>query len=216
LRSPRRGWRAVGQPGSTASTPPAPTPTSRRERSRPLSGRTLAVLLAIAALAAGLALRCGRAPPDDETAIRALFEDAARAAAERRVGDTVAQGSERFAGHGLDRRGVKQRVAFHVLRGEWVSVSISGARIAVAGDAARANVDAVLARGAGGGKALAALLPGEASAHRFACRLAREEDGWRVVAAEWRPIELADALGGPPDPLPPGHGAGGAGAPPGR
>jgi hypothetical protein len=172
-----------------------------------LSGRTLAVFLAVAALAAtGLALRCGRAPPDDETAIRALFEEAARAASEKRVGDAVAPVSERFAGHGLDRRGVKQLVAFHVLRGEWVSISISGAEIAVDGDAAHANVDAVLARGGGAGKVLASLLPGEASAHRFLCRLAREEDGWRVIAAEWRRIELADALAGPPP----------ASAPPGR
>ena len=165
-----------------------------------MSGRTLAVLLAVAALAAGLALRCGRTPPDDEAAIRALFEDAARAAAEKRVSDAVERVSERFAGHGLDRRGVKQLVAFHVLRGQWVSVSIAGAEIAVEGDAALANVDAVLARGAGSGKAPAALLPGEASAHRFECRLAREDDGWRIVAAAWRPIELADALAGPPRP----------------
>jgi hypothetical protein len=81
-----------------------------------------------------------------------------------------------------------------------VSVSIAGAAIAVRGDAARANVDAVLARGSAKGKALEALLPGEASAHRFACRLVREPQGWRIVEAEWRPVGLADALAGPPAP----------------
>lgn len=168
----------------------------------PLSRRAFAVLAALLALAAvvAAALRLLDEPPSDEEAIRALFEDAARAAGERRVGDAVELVSERFRGHGLDRRGAKQLVAFHVLRGEWVSVSISGARIAVEGDAARANVDAVLARGSGAGKSLAALLPGEASAHRFTCRLEREPDGWRVVEAAWRAVDISEALAGPPEP----------------
>jgi hypothetical protein len=87
-----------------------------------------------------------------------------------------------------------------VLRGEPVSVSVAGARVRVDGDRARAVVDAVLVRGAGKGKALAALLPGEASAHRFDCALAREADGWRVVAARWRALDLPEALAGPPEP----------------
>lgn len=164
-----------------------------------MSRRILAAAaLLAAALAAIVALRLGRAPPPDEALVRALFDDAARAAEEKRIGDAVAGVSERFRGGGLDRRGVKQLVAFHVLRGEWVSVTVSGASVAVAGDAARANVDAVLARGSGKGKALDALVPGEATAHRFACRLEREPDGWRIVEAEWRPIGLAEALAGPP------------------
>ena len=73
-----------------------------------------------------------------------------------------------------------------------------GRAILVEADTARATVDAVLARGSGKGKALEALVPGEATAHRFACRLEREPDGWRVVEAEWRPIGLAEALAGPP------------------
>ncbi len=160
----------------------------------------VAVLLAVAALGAIAALRLGRAPPSDEERIRALLDDAAKAAEEKRVGDAVEGVSERFRGGGLDRQGVKQLVAYHVLRGEWVSVSIAGARIAVSGDAARANVDAVLARGSAKGKALEALLPGEASAHRFALGLAREADGWRIVEAQWRAIGLGDALAGPPEP----------------
>lgn len=174
-----------------------------------MSLRTLVLALAAvaAAVAAIVAVRSSRAPPSDEEVIRALLDDAARAAAEKRVSDAVAAVSERFRGRGLDRQGVKQLVAFHVLRGEWVSVSVSGAQVAVEGDAARANVDAVLARGSGAGKPLASLLPGEASAHRFSLALAREEDGWRIVAGDWRPVGLADALAGPP---PPGEAAGGA------
>jgi hypothetical protein len=176
-----------------------------------VSLRTLVLAAFAVALAAGaaVAVRLSSAPPSDEEAIRALLDDAARAAAEKRVSDAVAAVSERFHGRGLDRQGVKQLVAFHVLRGEWVSVSVSGAQVAVEGDAARANVDAVLARGSGAGKPLAALLPGEASAHRFSLSLAREEDGWRIVGADWRPVGLADALAGPP---PPGAAGGGAGS----
>jgi hypothetical protein len=58
----------------------------------------------------------------------------------------------------------------------------------------------VLARAAGKGKSLAALLPGEASAHRFDLALEREEEGWRIVEAAWRPVDLATALAGPPEP----------------
>jgi hypothetical protein len=167
-----------------------------------MSRRSLALLAVLVAAAAGtvFALRGGSEPATDEERIRALLDGAARAAEERRVGDAVEAVSERFRGGGLDRDGVRQLVAAHVLRGEWVSVSIAGAAIAVRGDAARANVDAVLARGSAKGKALEALLPGEASAHRFACRLVREPQGWRIVEAEWRPVGLADALAGPPAP----------------
>lgn len=159
-----------------------------------------ALAAAAVALAVLAALRLRREEPTDEEAIRTLFDDAARAAEERRVGGVLAGVSERFRGQGLDRDGVRRLVALQVLRGEWVSVTVSAARVAVEGDRARANVDAVLARGSGKGKALQALLPGEASAHRFRCRLEREGEGWRVVEAEWSAIGLADAIAGPPDP----------------
>lgn len=158
-------------------------------------------LAALAAVAAALAvLRLRREEPTDEEAIRALFDGAARAAEERNVREAIAGVSERFRGHGLDRAGVKQLVALQVLRGEWVSVTVSQVRIAVDGDRARANVDAVLARSGGKGKALQELLPGEASAHRFLCRLEREGAGWRIVEAEWRAVGLAEAIAGPPEP----------------
>jgi hypothetical protein len=166
-----------------------------------MSRRRLAVAAFLAAAVGVGAVRLlGGEERSDEERIRALFEDAARAAEERRVADAVEAVSERFRGGGLDRRGVKQLVAFHVLRGEWVSISVAGARVAVEGERARAAVDAVLARGSGKGKSLAALLPGEASAHRFECALEREEEGWRIVEARWRPVDLAEALAGPPEP----------------
>lgn len=165
--------------------------------SRRISLAAAVVLVAVAGIAA---IRLGHEPPSDGERIRAIFDDAARAAGEKRVSDCVAAVSERFRGAGLDRQAVKQFVAFHVLRGEWVSISIAGARVAVEGDAARANVDAVLVRGSGKGKPMPALLPGEASAYRFICRLEREKDSWRIVAAEWRPVGLSDALAGPPEP----------------
>jgi hypothetical protein len=169
-----------------------------------VSRRAVLLAIAVAALAAGVVLlvgRLARTPPTDEELVRAVFDDAARAAEEKRVSDAVAGVSERFAAGGLDRQGVKQLVALQVLRGDWVSVAVAGARIRVEGDRARANVDAVLARGAKG-TPLAALVPGEASAHRFECRLERERDGWRIVAVSWRAVDLADAIAGPPEPAP--------------
>jgi hypothetical protein len=168
-----------------------------------MSRRTLFLALAIVALAGAMGWRLLRVPaPTDEERIGALLDRAARAAEEKRVADVVEPVSERFRGGGLDRRGVKQLVAFHVLRGEWVSVSISSPRIRVLeeGAGARANVDVVLARGAGKGKALDALLPGEASVHRIACRLEREDGDWRIVEATWTPVGLPEALAGPGEP----------------
>jgi hypothetical protein len=60
----------------------------------------------------------------------------------------------------------------------------------------------VLARGAAKAS-LAALAPGEASVHRFDVTLAREAEGWRVTTASWRPVELSDAIAGPPEPAAP-------------
>lgn len=168
-----------------------------------MSRRTVFLALAAAALAGVVGWRLLSAPArSDEERIRALFDGAARAAEEKRVSDVVEPVSERFRGGGLDRRGVKQVVAFHVLRGEWLSASVAGAKVRVQDDrsGARATVDVVLARGAAKGKPLEALLPGEASVHRFTCRLEREGGEWRVVAAEWTPVGLAEALAGPPEP----------------
>jgi hypothetical protein len=161
--------------------------------------RRLAIAAAALALVAGGALLVSHLlaePVSEEDRIRAAFAEAALAASEKRVADAVAMVSERFRGQGLDRQGVKQLVAYQALRGEWLSVTVAGAEIAVDGAAARSTLDLVLAR-SGVGKALADLLPAEASAWRIECGLELEDGEWRVVAADWRPIALAEALAGP-------------------
>lgn len=164
----------------------------------------LAALAVLVAGAGALAWRLSRPPPDDETLVRALLDDAARAAAEKRPGDAADALSERFRGpNGLDRDDTRRLVAGLVLREGWVGVSIAGVALALEGATGTANVDVLLARGGGAGKSLAALLPGEASVHRFALGLEREPDGWRVVEAAWRPVPLDEALEGPPPPAPP-------------
>jgi hypothetical protein len=163
--------------------------------------RRRTLLLASLALAAtaGAAWLLGRPPPpSDEMLIRALYADAVRAAEERRVSDAVAGVSERFQGQGLDRRGLKQLVAAHAMRGGWLVVRVAGLRVEVAGDAARAVLDLVATR-AGAGPALADLLPADGNAWRVDCRLEREPAGWRVVGASWVDEPLADALTGPPE-----------------
>lgn len=157
----------------------------------------LLAVLALVAVGGGLlAARLLRPPPTDEERIQGLVAAAARAAEERKAGEVVAAASERFAGEGLDRRGLKQFVALQILRGEWVSVSIAGTRIEVAGNAARAAVDVVLARSGKGAK-LADLLPAGGSVHRLQLRLEREDGDWKVVRARWRPVPVQDALAGP-------------------
>jgi hypothetical protein len=158
-----------------------------------------AAALAVAALAAGAgACRgCGEPPPSDEELVRALFDGAARAAAERRVSDAVAGVSERFRGAaGWDRREVKRVIAAQVLRGEPLSVWVTGARVAVDGDRARAAVAVVAVRGGKEGS-LAALLPHDGTGLLVDASLEREPEGWRVVAASHRQVPVAEALAGP-------------------
>jgi hypothetical protein len=161
--------------------------------------RNLAVVAALGVIVAVVGIRLRREPRSDEDRIRALFDGAALAAEQKKIGDVVEPLSERFSGAGLDKLGVKRLVAGMVLRGDWVSVSVAGFAVTVEGDRARATVDVVTARG-GNGKAVAELLPQEGAAHRIACRLEREEGDWRIVGAEWSQITLGEALAGPPVP----------------
>jgi hypothetical protein len=161
----------------------------------------LAALILLAAVGAAAAWRATRPPPDDEALVRGLLADAALAAAEKRPGDAADALSARFRGPGgLDRDGAKRLVAGLVLREGWVGVSVAGVALALEGDGGLANVDVLLARATGAGKPLGLLLPEEGSVHRFALRLEREDEGWRVVEAAWRPVPLDEALAGPPPP----------------
>ena len=160
-----------------------------------------ALLIALLALAAaGAAWRLGRPPPPtDEELIRTLYGEAVKAAEARRVSDAVAGLSERFTGQGLAKRDVKQLVAAHTLRGNWLVVRIAGLRVEVTGDRARAVLDLVASR-AGAGKALTDLLPADGSAWRIDCRLEREAEGWRIVGATWVEESLAEAITGTAEP----------------
>ena len=153
-------------------------------------GRLLACILLLAV--AGC-----RRPPSDEERIRALVDDAARAAAEKRVADVVVGVSESFRGEGLDRQGLKRLVAFHVLRGSWLAILVAAARVDVRGDEADAVVDVVMSR-TRRAATVVELPAAEATVHRFALRLARERAGWRVTAASWHPITIAELLSEPP------------------
>jgi hypothetical protein len=156
----------------------------------------LAKGLFVAIAAAAVALPACSRKQSDEEQIRSLFVDAARAAEEKRPGDVVRAVADDFVGEGLDKRGVKQLVALHLLRGSWVGVTISGDAIIVRGDTARAVVDVVMVR-SGKGRALAELLPEQATVHRFSLELRKESEGWRATSGAWRPISLEDAVAGP-------------------
>lgn len=166
-----------------------------------IPARAVVVVAAVVTIAAGawLLARLSTPAPTDEERIRTLFVDTARAVQEQRVGDAMRAISLRFRGQGLDHAGLKGFVTWHALRGQWNRVALAGDRIAVEGEAATATVHVLLAR-SGAGEALTDALPAAGSAYRIACSLAREEDGWRVVAATWKPIPLADALALPPEP----------------
>ncbi len=168
--------------------------------------RPRSIALAAAALAlvgAVWLLRPSRRLTPEER-IQAMLQDAARAAERRKVGEVVEILSDRFTGgeerQRIERDEVRRLLVAELLRGQWVSVTISSAKVIVDGPRARAAVDAVLSRAADGGKGLASLLPGEASVHRFSLDLEEEGGRWRVVSGRWRQIGLEEALSGPEAP----------------
>jgi hypothetical protein len=164
-----------------------------------ISARRIVIAAAIAVAAgAFLLVRLPAPAPTEEEQIRALFVGTARAVQEKRAGDAMRAVSLRFRGQGLDHSGLKGFVTFHALRGEWSRVAVAGDRIAIDGDAAAATVHVILAR-SGQGDTLTDLLPAAGSAYRIACALAREDEGWRVVGASWKPIPFDEALAVPPE-----------------
>jgi phosphoserine phosphatase len=162
---------------------------------------TAATLAAAALLGAAWLLCTATRPVTPEERIQAMFQEAARAAEQRKVDQVVEVLSARFSGSGyeehINRDEARRLLAFELLRGQWVSVSISSAEVIVDGARAKANVDAVLSRAADRKKGLGSLLPGEASVHRFRLDLAEEEGEWRVISGSWRQIGIEEALSGP-------------------
>lgn len=167
--------------------------------------RSIAVVAVAAALAGAVCLLRRPQALGPEDRIRKTFQDAAHAAEQRKVDQVVAVLSDRFQGGGEGMRAsrdeVRRLLALELLRGQWVSVTISSAQVIVDGKRARANVDALLSRAEDRKKGLGSLLPGEASVHRFQLELEEEEPGtWRVVSGGWRQVGLEEALSGPEAP----------------
>ncbi len=166
--------------------------------------RSIAIGVAAVALMGAVWLLWPSRTLTPEERIQAMLQDAARAAERRKVGEVVEILSERFDGGGegqhATRDEVRRLLAAELLRGQWVSVTVSSARVIVDGPRARASVDAVLSRAADRNKGLASLLPGEASVHRFSLDLEDEGGKWRVVSGRWSQIGLEEALSGPDAP----------------
>ena len=166
--------------------------------------RSIALVALVAALAGAVWVL--RRPPalGPEERIRAMLDAAAHAAEQRKVDEVVEVLSPRFhlegEGERAGRDDVRRLLAFELLRGQWVSVTISSARVIVDGPRARAGVDAVLSRAADRSRGLGSLLPGEASVHRFRLELGEEGGEWRVVSGSWRQIGIEEALSGPDAP----------------
>lgn len=164
-----------------------------------MTSRNVAIAAAVVALLGGgfLAWRALRPAPTDEEQIRALVDATARAVEAKRPGDAVASVSERFRGQGMDRRELRQFITYNAMRGSWNAVVPVAVRVDVQGDRAEAVVDAALVQGARA-EGIAAVLPANADTWRIEIALEREPEGWRVVTARWRPIDVAEGLLGAP------------------
>ncbi len=164
-----------------------------------MTSRNVAIAAAVAALRGGgvQAWRAVRPAPTHEAEIRAHVDATARAVEAKRPGDAVASVSERFRGQGMDRRELRQFITYNAMRGSWNAVVPVAVRVDVQGDRAEAVVDAALVQGARA-EGIAAVLPANADTWRIEIALEREPEGWRVVTARWRPIDVAEGLLGAP------------------
>jgi hypothetical protein len=153
--------------------------------------RTAAVL----ALCAGLG--CSGPAPDPEAEIRALLAEIERASRERDVRAL----KERVSEHYLDRESRRKAeidalIAAHYLRGGTVYLLLRLDELELGGDGtdARASVLAGMARVPIDDWTRLRSTRGDA--YRFSLSLAREDETWRVTAAEWAPAGLEDLVPG--------------------
>lgn len=153
-----------------------------------MQGPRRARVAALAALTLALLASCS-APATPEAEVRAALAALEAAAEAGDVGAFRELVSERYQDAlGHDKRQLADYVRFHVLahpRGREVMLRVRDVRIL---DASSASV--MLHAGlAGAGRGAL-----HADAYAIDLDLAREEDAWRVVWAQWQPASPADLL----------------------
>lgn len=149
----------------------------------------------LAACLAALLLPAGCSPePSAEEQLRAWVSEAALAASEKDIGHLKGLVSDRYAdARGNDGDEIRRYIALQLLRrGSVRALARVRSLEILEADAARLEVTAALARVALPGPEAPARL--NADVYRIDLELVREPDGWRAVAARWRPAPLDELL----------------------
>lgn len=142
---------------------------------------SLVMVLAVFALPAA----CTRTTEVDK--VRKIIASVQKAAEEKNIRTVREHLSRTYRDpKGYDYDGIKGLLAFYFYRHRTVSVYISGLEATVNGQDAEARFQALLtARGTDGGEA-GMFLPDALGAYDFNVSFRKEEDGWKIVSADWR------------------------------
>ena len=158
-----------------------------------ISGRTLAIGIAVLGVGGAVWLVWPRHPPSDEERIREAIEAMARGAEDRDVSAIAEHVSESYRGEAGTKDELKG-LLFHFLHGaDFVSVVLRGVHVDVQGDQADVVLRVVLARVKGAPEVKESDVV-NAGAHEIKAHFVREKDEWRVSQAAQREITPGQAL----------------------
>jgi hypothetical protein len=151
----------------------------------------------LAVLALCLGLGCSGPAPDPESEIRALLAEIERASRERDVRALKRRVSEAYA----DREGRKQAdmealLAAHYLRGGTVYLLLRLRELELDPGETRANARVLAGMARVPIEDWTGLRSTRGDAYMFSLELAREDEAWRVTAADWAPASLEDLVPG--------------------
>lgn len=133
-------------------------------------------------LAFGLLVVGGCGHEDAEMALRRQVQAGIEALAERDHGAFMSVVADDFAGpQGLDRSGASQMARLYFLRFRQIRLIAGPLNVDMADRRARVAFSVALAGGQG-------LLPDQAQAYQIDSAWRRDDDDWRMIALEWRPV----------------------------
>lgn len=133
-------------------------------------------------LAFGLLVVGGCGHEDAEMALRRQVQAGIEALAERDHGAFMSIVADDFAGpQGLDSSGASQMARLYFLRFRQIRLIAGPLNVDMADRRARVAFSVALAGGQG-------LLPDQAQAYQIDSAWRRDDDDWRMIALEWRPV----------------------------
>jgi hypothetical protein len=156
------------------------------ERSCPVEKRfVLPLSLVLFASVLSFFDSCHRATEEDK--VRNVITGVEQAAEQKNIMSMLKHISTAYHDpKGNDYDAVKGLLAYYFIRHEKVGIFIPSIEVAVKGQTARAEFQAILTGGGGDEEQPGSLLPDDLGAYAFIVEFAKEKGAWKVTSATWR------------------------------